>query len=84
MWPSLRNWKVFQGSIVGRVFGHPNQKKFPDGKRITTSMINTAHTMSSGDLVVMTVSGSRYRLDQNTSEYVGFVLKLWGSGEKVK
>lgn len=51
--------------VAGNVFGHPDRKRHPDGKQITTSGVKR---FARG--VVETVSGSRYRLGEPLPAYL--------------
>jgi hypothetical protein len=74
--PTINDWRVIARGgpyaapeihgfgIVGRVSGHPNRAKFPDGEAITTSRL-----VASRGRVVTTESGSRYRLGTPNAEW---------------
>jgi len=51
-------------SIVGRVYGHPDQETFPDGDRICTSYVKNVDGR-----IITTHSGSTYELGEIAPEY---------------
>lgn len=52
--------------FVGRCYGHP---RHPDGKQIQTSAVTGAVVGPGGDVLVLTHSGSRYRLGDPHPDY---------------
>jgi len=57
--PILEQWWVEGTSISGNIHGHPKRK---DGKTITTSYIESVDESQEGVFIIITHSGSKYRL----------------------
>lgn len=76
--PIIKHWRLLLGSIEGKVYGRPGSY---DGKVILTSKIDRSKPVGP-DLVVHTVSGSVYKLDNETSNFVGIMMALFGPRTK--
>jgi hypothetical protein len=85
--PTINDWRVIARGgpyaapeihgfgIVGRISGHPNRAKFPDGEAITTSRL-----VVSRGRVVTTESGSRYRLGTPNTEWEAWCVDATADG----
>lgn len=80
--PRLESWLFLASSdpylapelntpkLVGRVYGHPDQARHPDGKQVQTSAVTLFNRG-----VVITLSGSRYRLGTVNEDFARFMHK---------
>ncbi len=59
--PTLKNWTIWEGKIMGRVYGHD---KFKNGETIVTTPIRT---ISFETHTVETMTGSIYSLYKDES-----------------
>lgn len=75
--PTLKNWRYTAGHIDGGIYGHKDQKRFPDGKRITTSEIDFNHPFNEEVFEVKTKSGSTYKLDRGTGRHAQMLIKAF-------
>mmetsp|Transcript_12525 Transcript_12525/g.29346 ORF Transcript_12525/g.29346 Transcript_12525/m.29346 type:complete len:505 (+) Transcript_12525:173-1687(+) len=58
--PKINEWEILRsGAVRGTVSNHPD---LPDGYEITTSPLETSPTAIKDNVVVVTLSGSKYRL----------------------